>query len=95
MSCRILGRDLESWMLNSIILDLKKRKIKKLIGEIAYTNQNSLVHDFFKFNNFTKVNSNLKKKINNQNYGNRPFKKEIYACNVNDIKIRNLDKFKK
>lgn len=46
LSCRILGRDIEFWLLQSILDHLKSKKILKLDIEFIHTKRNHLVEDF-------------------------------------------------
>lgn len=55
MSCRVLGRGIETAMLYSIIGKLKERNIKKLIGEYIPSMKNQLVADFFSRHRFSKT----------------------------------------
>lgn len=56
LSCRILGRDIELWLLQSILNDLNKAEIQILEIEYIKTERNKLVKDFL-----TKCDSNFKK----------------------------------
>ena len=61
MSCRALGREIENYFMNYIVIDLKKKyKVDKL--EILYkkNNKNNLVKKFF--------SKNFKKASNTGNY---------------------------
>jgi len=57
MSCRVLGRHLESWMLNEIFLRLNKLGFKSLVGEYRETEKNQLVKSFFTDYGFTQIQS--------------------------------------
>ena len=46
MSCRILGRKLENKIIDQIIRELKKRKLKKFYAEYIPTNKNALCKNF-------------------------------------------------
>ena len=55
LSCRILGRNVEETAINSLMIDLKKIKINKLIGIFKKTEKNSQCSDFYKKLNFKKI----------------------------------------
>ena len=59
LSCRILGRDIESWMMQSILNQLNKDGIGTLEIEYLETERNKLVKDFL-----SKCDSNFKKLYN-------------------------------
>ena len=59
MSCRILGRHLESWILKNILEISKKNKFNYLIGEFIPSKKNIIAKEFLKnhkFNNLKKNN---------------------------------------
>ena len=58
MSCRILGRHLESWIIKKILDILRKKGHKFLIGEFIPTNKNQVVKNFFKELEFTEIKNN-------------------------------------
>lgn len=58
LSCRVIGRKVETVLINKIIKDAKMSGIKQLIGEYIPTNKNSVVKDFYKINNFSLSKNN-------------------------------------
>ncbi len=60
MSCRILGRHLESWILNEIRKIAVKKKIGTILAEYIPTKRNIVARNFIIKNNFKKIS---KKKI--------------------------------
>src|SRR5574344_156582 len=56
MSCRVLKRDMEFAMMDSLVKRAKKRKIKTIIGYYYPTMKNSMVKDFYELQGFTKIN---------------------------------------
>ena len=62
LSCRILGRDIELWMMQSILNKLKEDGIKTLEIEYIETERNALVKDFL-----SKCDSNFEKLYNSGN----------------------------
>lgn len=68
MSCRIIGRHLESWILAEIVKILSKQKIEYLIAEYIPTPKNKVVKNFLISHKFKKIKKiELKKKNNNFN----------------------------
>ena len=55
MSCRILGRYLESWALNEIKKIAIKKKKKKILAEFVPTKRNQIAKKFLEKNNFDKI----------------------------------------
>lgn len=47
MSCRVLGRHLEVWILKSIITNLKKKKVRYLFVDFIPTHKNKIAEEFF------------------------------------------------
>jgi FkbH-like protein len=66
MSCRIIGRHLESWILAEIVRISSKQKIKYLLAEYIPTPKNQVVKDFLISHKFKKVKKEELKK-NNKN----------------------------
>ena len=52
MSCRILGREIENWILNQISYKCKKLGFKKILGNYIPTKKNVMVSNFYLNNNF-------------------------------------------
>lgn len=75
MSCRILGRYLESWILNEIVKICRKNNFKFIIGEYIKSNKNELVEKIYLENNFNFIENNiyLKKFIDKSNIKNTFF----------------------
>ena len=48
MSCRVLGRYLENWILHEIIKISKKKKSKPIIAEFTQSLKNKIAREFFK-----------------------------------------------
>lgn len=68
MSCRILGREIENWILNEAINKCKRQGFKKILGNYVPTKKNIMVNNFYLSNNFklhknNKYLKNLKGKI--------------------------------
>ena len=66
MSCRIIGRHLESWILAEIVRISSKQKIKYLLAEYIPTPKNQVVKDFLINHKFKKIKKEELKK-NNKN----------------------------
>ena len=53
MSCRVIGRRMEDYMLSSLLADLDKRGVKRVIGVYVPTQKNSMVADLYPRLGFT------------------------------------------
>lgn len=56
MSCRVLKRDLENAMMNTLVKKAKEKGIKKIVGYYYKTEKNSMVKDFYKNYDFKLIN---------------------------------------
>ncbi len=65
MSCRIMGRYLENWILDTIKKIAKKNKCNKLIFEFSETKKNQIARSFINENNFSLIKNDETKKIRN------------------------------
>lgn len=54
MSCRVLERGVEKFVLNSLVLEAKKHGVKSIVGEYLPTRKNKLVIDHYKNLGFIK-----------------------------------------
>ncbi len=72
LSCRILGRHFETWMLYQSLVRAKKNNYKYLIGEFIDSGRNIVAKNFFINNGFDLIKNtpknNIFKKINNNFY---------------------------
>ena len=86
ISCRVLGRYLDSWMMKKIFTYAKKSKCQTVIGKYTKSNKNDLVKDFYTLFGFKKSKPKI---ILN--------KKEIfYICDVNKLNLTiNIDRLYK
>ena len=57
MSCRVLNRTLENFILNSIVKYCKIKKIKKIVGIYIQTKKNSLVKNLYIDLGFLRINN--------------------------------------
>jgi FkbH-like protein len=57
MSCRVLGRYLEAWILNEIISRANKYGYEYIVGEFIKTDRNTVAKDFFTNFGFSKITS--------------------------------------
>lgn len=73
MSCRVLGRHLEAWILNEIVVRAKKYKFKYLVGEFITSGKNVVSKDFFNNHGFSPIHNNpdLNERIIKSNATNR------------------------
>lgn len=86
VSCRVLGRYIEHWIMNEIKKIAKKFKIKTIVGEFIKTERNEIVLDFFEKLNFKNFNYN-----HNKNYDYKKLfvkKSKKYISKVDDINCK-------
>ena len=93
ISCRVLGRYLENWIINELKTICKKEKINKLFFEYTKSEYNQVTLDFINSNNFSLLSKNeislynKKKKLLSNN-------SKIYSLNLNE-KINYLEVYGK
>ena len=95
MSCRVLGRYLENWILKNIVDLAKQNKIKVILAEFVPSEKNSIVKDFLKKNNFKKnLKNDFSKKeilLSNSSFNK---KSELFIYDLNN-RIENLKIYEK
>ena len=96
MSCRIMGRYLENWILNEIRKIAMKHKKKYILFEFIPTKSNKvLVSNFIKSNNLKKIEKKNIEKFEKQNINlENKSKTEYYILNTKQ-KIKNLEIYEK
>ena len=77
MSCRILGRYLETWMFQKLVKFSKQNGIKTIYGEYIKTKKNILVENLLQDHGFIKTKDKNSKKI--------------YFAKTNNIKLPNIE----
>ena len=75
MSCRILGRHLESWIFKHLVNLCKKKGIKRIQAEYIRSNKNVLVSNLLTDYGFKKINN----------------RKNTYIININNINLKNIE----
>ena len=90
MSCRILGRHLEAWILSEIVKRIKKNSSRYLITEFIDTKRNSLALNFLNEYGFIKIkkNNTIMKKVDLNLLENDG---ALYYFDTEKVKIQNLD----
>jgi len=91
MSCRVLGRHLEAWILNEILKIVRQRGAKNLLVDFIDSGKNRIARDFltnYGFNSVDDSNSVLKSLKEKYNYSPEG---ELYRMPVSDKVIPNLD----
>ena len=83
MSCRVLGRHLESWAISKIVEYAKKNKFRYVVGEYNKTKKNMIVKDLYKNLGFKKVQNKKNLPANLIKYFNT--KSSIYVADVLNI----------
>lgn len=94
MSCRILGRHLEAWILSEIIKRIKKHKASYLLAEFIDTKRNSIALQFLNDYNFIKIDKEniMMNKINSEL---QDITGTMYLLNIKELTIPNLDIYEK
>lgn len=59
MSCRVLKRNMEYAMMDTLVKKCKEKNIKRIKGYYYPTSKNSMVKDFYKLQGFTKINEDV------------------------------------
>jgi FkbH-like protein len=90
MSCRVLGRFLESWMMSQIVETCCKQNIKYIIGEFIPTNRNSQVTDFYQKHGFTLLAEDKHTQALRDVSGGG----NLYLVSVDSILLPNIDVYK-
>ena len=85
MSCRVLGRHLELWIISKVVEYAKKNKVEYIIGEYVPTKKNILVKDLYSKMGFKKI---IKKKETPVNLGKYLSQKSNML--ISDIKNINV-----
>ena len=97
MSCRVLGRYLEAWILNQIILILKNKGIRYLLAEFIPSGKNDVAEKFLLDNGFYICEENLELTIMYKKYmAKQPeisAQGILYFADIQSIQIPNLDVF--
>lgn len=80
MSCRVIGRGVETALLAALVQSAKNRGAQSLIGEFIATQKNQVIADFLPNNGFTMesgVNARYQKMLNEDFYSPSYFKVEF------------------
>ena len=91
MSCRVLGRHLEAWILNEILILVKAKKSQYLLVDFIDTSKNKIAKDFlisygFKIMKDNNNSLSLMRKINN-----KYIKGNLYGLLIDNKKVPNLE----
>ena len=94
ISCRVLGRFLESWILNEIIRRAKKHGFEEIVGEFVLTDRNIVAKDFFKIYKFKAIDkkSQSYKKIKQSAIVSG---KKVFSLKIKNACIPNLEIYEK
>lgn len=75
MSCRVLKRDMELAMLDTLVAKCKEQSIEKIVGHYIPTSKNGMVKELFSFFGFTKIDEtddgSTTWELETENYVNR------------------------
>ncbi len=86
ISCRVLGRHLESWILNEAVRRAQEKGCKSLIGEFIHTERNDVSKNFLKANGFHPLDERrraLSKELKLEG--------EVFEASLQEIKIPFLE----
>jgi len=94
MSCRVLGRHLEAWILDETIKRVKKNGARYLFTEFVDTKRNSIAHDFLHTYGFKQLQNDSPelKKFNFSCSNNNGI---VYYLDTTDMYIPNLEIYKR
>lgn len=94
ISCRVLGRHLDSWMLYEMIKRCQKFNIKYLLGEFILTSRNEVANNFFKKHNFKflEKDDDLLSVVLKNNIASG---KKIYSLSIRKNQIPNIEFYEK
>ena len=88
MSCRVLGRYLEAWIVKQIIEIAQKNGYTTIVGEFKPTSKNKMCKNFFSSHNFTKIDKN---EIDLQNDFLLNLDGLVYSAQLQDVVIPNIE----
>lgn len=83
MSCRVLGRSLETWAISKVVEFAKKNKIKFIVGEYSKSKKNMIVKDLYDKLGFECLQNKKKLPINLIKYFNT--RSSIYIAETSKI----------
>ena len=95
LSCRILGRYLENWILYQIKKKCEKLQIKYLLIEYEKNDKNSFLDDTFIKDNFKMFNEKLINNLSVKKFIKENKIKSKYYVNIKKMIIQNIDVYKK
>ena len=91
MSCRVLGRHLEAWMLNEIVMSARQRGARKLLVDFIESAKNVIAEDFLINYGFKLIeDENLVLKLSKEN-ANCILEGKLYQLSLNDTVIPNIE----
>jgi len=94
MSCRVLGRHLEAWILSEIVKKIKKNKARYLIAEFVDTKRNTIALQFLNEYGFVKISKENKifEALNAKIFET---KSTIYCLDAKNLDIPNIEIYDK
>ena len=88
MSCRVIGRYLENWMLYEVVKLAKINNLKFIIGHFVKTKKNTIVKNFYQSNQFKNLNKEVLKNLKfNQSKIDSYFISNISKKNIQFLNI--------
>jgi FkbH-like protein len=94
MSCRVLGRHLEAWILSEIVKKIKKNKARYLIAEFVDTKRNTIALQFLNEYGFVEISKENKifQALNAKIFET---KSTIYCLDTKNLDIPNIEIYDK
>ena len=82
MSCRVIGRHLETWMLKEIS---KIKGYKYILIEYIPTKKNIMIQDFLNIHGFKKITKDFLKKLDDQDVDRFFNKNQLFFSNKKEL----------
>ncbi len=97
MSCRVLGRNLEAWILNQIIIILRIKGVKYILAEFIPSGKNVVAEKFLSENGFSVCEESSEFMMIYNNYKSNHSEilstGILYFADIHTIQIKNLEVF--
>lgn len=94
MSCRILGRHLEAWVLNQVLQDALDKEKQFIIADFIDTGRNKIAEDFLRDYKFERIDTNVSV-LETMRKVDLKLEGRGYCLKVKDAKIPNIEIFER
>jgi len=91
MSCRVLGRHLEAWMLYEVTQRLKKLGYEYVIGQYVSTERNIIAKEFLVEHGFSRLSESMLSEREIEEINRIMDAQDLYVASVTDLTIPFLD----